>query len=94
MACRVLNVSRSGYYDWLGRPTCPRAQENEYLFKLIERIHAESRDTYGSPRDCCTEGRRRLACSVRALYPPFSSDSPATIGVHRLDETYVKIAGR
>ena len=20
VACRVLNVSRSGYYDWLGRP--------------------------------------------------------------------------
>ena len=43
-------MSRSGYYDWLGRPTCLRAQENEYLLKLIERIHAESRDTDGSPR--------------------------------------------
>ena len=25
VACRVLNVSRSGYYDWLGRPSSPRA---------------------------------------------------------------------
>ena len=50
MACRVLNVSRSGYYDWLGRPVCPRAQEDEYLLKLIEQIHADSRKTYGSPR--------------------------------------------
>jgi hypothetical protein len=32
----------------------------------------------------CTEGRRRPACSVRALHPPCSSDPPATIGVHRL----------
>jgi putative transposase len=50
VACRVLNVSRSGYYDWAGRPSSAREQENEYLVKLIERIHAESRGTYGSPR--------------------------------------------
>ena len=53
VACRVLNVSRSGYYDWLGRPACPRAQEDEYLLKLIEQIHADSRTTYGSPRGPC-----------------------------------------
>jgi putative transposase len=50
VACRVLNVSRSGYYDWLGRPDSPRAQENALLLKQIERIHTESRMTYGSPR--------------------------------------------
>jgi putative transposase len=50
VACRVLNVSRSGYYDWLGRPTSLRDQENEYLLKQITRVHADSRETYGSPR--------------------------------------------
>jgi putative transposase len=50
VACRVLNVSGSGYYAWTGRPASARQQENEYLVKLIERIHAESRGTYGSPR--------------------------------------------
>lgn len=50
MACRVLNVSRSGYYDWLGRLDSPRIQENELLLKQIRQIHAESRETYGSPR--------------------------------------------
>ncbi len=50
MTCRVLNVSRSGYYDWLGRPASPRQQENEYLVKLIEKVHHDSRGTYGSPR--------------------------------------------
>jgi hypothetical protein len=29
VACRVLGVSRSGYYDWLGRPPSLRTQENE-----------------------------------------------------------------
>jgi putative transposase len=50
VACRVLGVSRSGYYDWLGRPASTRAQENELLLKHIEKIHDDSRRTYGSPR--------------------------------------------
>jgi hypothetical protein len=50
VACRALAVSRSGYYDWFGRPASPRAQEDEYLLKLIEQIHADSHQTYGSPR--------------------------------------------
>lgn len=50
VACRVLGVSRSGYYEWRDRPKSAREQENELLLKHIERIHAESRETYGSPR--------------------------------------------
>lgn len=50
MACRVLNVSRSGYYDWLARLDSPRAQENALLLKQIQQIHQQSRGTYGSPR--------------------------------------------
>jgi putative transposase len=46
----VLNVSRSGYYEWSARPQSPRAQENELLLKQIRQIHEESRETYGSPR--------------------------------------------
>jgi putative transposase len=43
-------VSRSGYYGWLGRPAALRTQENELLLKHIEKIHDDSRGTYGSPR--------------------------------------------
>jgi putative transposase len=50
VACRVLNVSRSGYYGWVGRPPSPREEENTLLLKHIERIHADSRGTYGWPR--------------------------------------------
>jgi len=50
VACRVLNVSGSGYYDWLGRPASPRQQDNELLTKIIEQVHKDSRGTYGSPR--------------------------------------------
>ena len=50
MACRVLNISRSGFYDWLGRPESPRELRNRELMKIIREIHAGSRGSYGSPR--------------------------------------------
>jgi putative transposase len=50
VACRVLNISRSGFYDWLGRPEPPRELRNKEVLKLITEIHAESRGSYGSPR--------------------------------------------
>jgi putative transposase len=50
VACRVLKVSRSGYYDWRDRSPSPREQDNKLLLKHIEAVHAESRGTYGWPR--------------------------------------------
>ena len=51
MACRLLEVSRSGYYDWKDRPKSARDLENELLLKQIEAIHNDPhRRTYGSPR--------------------------------------------
>ncbi len=46
----MLNISRSGYYDWLGRPEPPRELRNKELVKVIREIHAGSRGSYGSPR--------------------------------------------
>jgi putative transposase len=50
VACRVLNVPRSGYYEWKSRPESARASRDRELLKLIERVHEESRGSYGSPR--------------------------------------------
>jgi putative transposase len=50
VACRLLGVSRSGYYEWNNRPPSARDEENELLLKHITQIHADSRDSYGSPR--------------------------------------------
>ena len=50
--CAVLEVSASGYYDWVERQTRPgpRARENVQLAAQILQIHQASRETYGSPR--------------------------------------------
>jgi len=52
MLCLHLEVSPSGYYDWQKRRLCPgpRTVENQALAQEIDRIHAQSRQTYGSPR--------------------------------------------
>ena len=48
--CRVLEVSRSGYYAWLGRPESRRGREDRRLLVEIRAIHRASRGIYGSPR--------------------------------------------
>lgn len=45
--CRVLQVSRSGYYGWKIRPESPRERENRRLLTLIEAVHIRSREAYG-----------------------------------------------
>jgi len=46
--CRVLQVSRSGYYDWRDRPECRRRREDRGLLLDIGRVHAASRRNYGA----------------------------------------------
>jgi transposase InsO family protein len=48
--CRILEVSVSGYYRWLGRAISSREQDNEGLLTMIQTIHKESRQNYGSPK--------------------------------------------
>jgi transposase InsO family protein len=55
--CRVLRVSRSGYYDWRKQRTQraaggprPRAARDEQLRVAIRAAHRKSRRRYGAPR--------------------------------------------
>jgi len=50
VACRMLQVSTSGYYEQRGRPPSPRAVADEALTIQIREVHACSRGTYGAPR--------------------------------------------
>lgn len=48
--CRVLKVSRSGFFAWLKRPVSKRQRRQEELIEKIRAVHQENRELYGSPR--------------------------------------------
>jgi len=48
--CKILKVSRSGYYDWLRRPPSVRKTEDERIWQKIKKHWEDSRKTYGYPR--------------------------------------------
>lgn len=48
--CEVLQVSKSGFYEWLGRPPSARTRANEKLTGLIRQSFEASDRTYGSRR--------------------------------------------
>jgi len=48
--CEALQVSRSGYYNWRGRPESNRSRDNRILLSHIRVVHRQSRENYGSPR--------------------------------------------
>ena len=61
MLCRVLEVSRAGFYAWRRRPESVHSREDRRLAVMIKAFHEESRRTYGSPRvhmDLIEQGER------------------------------------
>ena len=48
--CRVLEVSRSGYYEWLSRPPRPPADADQEVRDKIQRYFVQGRGTYGTRR--------------------------------------------
>lgn len=48
--CRLLSVSHSGFYEWLGRAPSARSLEDARLTKSIRQSFTLSDHTYGSPR--------------------------------------------
>jgi putative transposase len=71
--CRLLGISRSGFYAWDERPMCQRRRTDLMLTGKIASIHRRSRDTYGA-RNIHAEladdhgirvGRKRVARLMR-----------------------------
>ena len=72
--CRVLGVSKSGYYAWLKRPISKRAAADLVLKERIVAIHTRSFGTYGAPRihaqlafEGTRVGRKRVARLLREM---------------------------
>jgi putative transposase len=47
---RLLEVSRSGYYEWLRRPPSVQAEAEQQLQDKVTRCFTQGRGTYGTRR--------------------------------------------
>jgi transposase InsO family protein len=68
--CAAFAVSRSGYHAWRTRSPGPRQRADVELSEHLCRVHAESRQTYGSPRllqALLQQGHRTSRRRVRRL---------------------------
>ncbi len=72
MMCRLLRVSRSGYYAWASRGESARQRCDRALLPRIHQVHLESRGVYGARKvhrelraqgEAC--GRHRVARLMR-----------------------------
>ena len=50
VACELLGVSTSGFYEWASRAPSDRALSDAWLIEKIKAVHAENRGVYGSRR--------------------------------------------
>src|ERR1700761_5029553 len=72
--CRVLKISRSGFYAWNDRPMSTHDRRDLWLTGKIEAIHRRSHGVYGAPMihaELAEDynirvGRKRVARLMRA----------------------------
>lgn len=70
LMCRVLDVSRSGYYRWRDRPASEQAQRREFVQSRVLDTYATFKARYGAPR---------IAEELKALNIPCSTNYVAKI---------------
>jgi len=50
LQCKVFDVSRSGYHQWVRRSPSARKEANDVLDTKIEKIFGNHKSRYGAPR--------------------------------------------
>ena len=65
--CRAIEVSKSGFYDWLNRKMSERKKFNLFLLHLIKEIHTESEDVYGGVKIHRKVLEKGYYCSLRLV---------------------------
>jgi len=75
LLCRVVGVTRQGFYAWKRRPPSARELADRGLAERIKQIYVESEEIYGAPRiyselklgDGIQVGKKRVARLMRQL---------------------------
>ena len=62
--CRLLMVSRSGYYAWRKRPESPRARQRRHVSESAEAMFFGFKKRYGAPRVTIELNAQGIPCCV------------------------------
>ena len=88
--CRLLGVTRQGYYAYARRPVSARVRDEAELCATIRDVFKESGEAYGSPRVLkelqnrgFVTGKRRVERAMRGMgpCPPSIPRPPARPGM-------------
>lgn len=60
--CKVMKVSRSGYYAWRDRPEAPKAAQDRALLTQIHHVHVQSRQGYGAKKTWLELNAQGVVC--------------------------------
>jgi putative transposase len=67
LLCKMVGVSKSGYYAWKARPPSKRSREDAILTEKIREVHRRSRETYGYPRVHAELRSLGVRCGLRRV---------------------------
>jgi len=67
LMCQVLEVARSGYYQWRKQPLSKRKMADLLLLRHIQDIFTESRETYGSYRIQAELAEQGIRCGRKRV---------------------------
>jgi putative transposase len=91
--CKVLEVSRSGFYAFERRSPCQRAQGDERILEVIREVHAESRGTYGAPRVQAALRRRGVCVSRKRVARLMRREGISGLVKRRRGKTTIRVPG-
>ena len=69
LLCRVVGVTRQGFYAWKRRPPSARELADRDLAERITQIYSESEEIYGAPRIYRSSSSATGSRSARSASP-------------------------
>jgi putative transposase len=84
--CRILGVSRSGYYEWLGRPPRPHTEAAQQVEAKVQQYLVQGRGTYGTRRIKHLLAQAGLRCKTRRTFKaPTTAGQAQTVAPNQLN---------
>lgn len=86
--CKLLSVTRQGYYEWVKREPSQRVLRHQFLEGEIRRVYGEHKGRYGSPRIALQLYEEGIETNKRVVAVLMRKMGLCAKGYHRRKSTY------